>query len=303
MSSEQITPSEEAFQSCLKAPVLAVPTTLMFIFIIPSIIFTWISALDGTIAMWQGAVINGLLTYGLFSVIHDASHRSLSQNSLLNEGIGGAGLLFLFPYAPMVVVRWVHNQHHIHTNGPKDPDIFEHQAPWWQVPLRWTFFDGYYIYYFFKYGTKVLKRHAVSLAVYYTSLALLVAAALYMGYGYEIFMLWFIPSRISLFLIAVVFVILPHHPATVSQAEDKYMATTMRFGWEWLLTPLLVYQNYHLIHHLWPEIPFYKMHKAWYFKYDELNAHNLSRQTAFGIEPANIESHINFDHTKLKPNT
>lgn len=99
-------------------------------------------------------------------------------------------------------------------------------------------------------------------------------------------------------MIAVVFVILPHAPNKVGQEEDKYMATTMRMGWEWLLTPLLVYQNYHLIHHLYPEIPFYKMHKAWYLKYDEINAHNVSFQTAFGVAPANLESHLNFDHSK-----
>ena len=300
MTKEKINPSEEAFQSCLKPPVLAIPTTLMFIAIIPSIVFTWIYAMDGTIAMWQGAIINGLLTYGLFSVIHDASHRSLSQNSLINEGIGGIGLLFLFPYAPMVPVRWVHNQHHIHTNGEKDPDIFEHSATWWQVPFKWSCFDVYYIYYFFKYGQKVLKRHLVSLVLYYSSLTVAVIAALYMGYGYEIFMLWFIPSRISLFLIAVVFVILPHHPATVTQAENKYMATTMRMGWEGLLTPLMVYQNYHLIHHLYPEVPFYKMHKVWYLKYDEINAENLSIQKPLGMVPGNIEDHHNYDHSQVK---
>ena len=298
MKAEELAHSEQAFQDCLKSPVLAIPTTLMFLFILPSIVLTWVYATNGTITMWQGAIINGLLTYGLFSVIHDSAHRSLSRYSWLNEWIGYIGLLFLFPYAPMAPVRWVHNQHHIHTNGQKDPDRFEHEATWWQVPFKWSCFDVYYIYYFFKYGQKVMKKHAKSLIAYYTSLIIFVTAALYLGYGYEIFMLWFIPSRISLFLIAVVFVILPHHPATVSQAEDKYMATTMRMGWEGLLTPLMVYQNYHLIHHLWPEIPFYKMHKAWYLKYDEINAHNLSIQKPLGLVPANIESHRNYDHSK-----
>jgi len=298
VKAEKSAHSEQAFQDCLKSPVLAIPTTLMFLFIIPSITLTWMYCLDGSLSMWQGSIINGLLTYGLFSVIHDSSHHSLSRNVLINDGIGAIGLLFLFPYAPMSPVRWVHNQHHIHTNGSKDPDLFEHRASWWQAPLYWSCFDAYYIYYFFKYGQKVMKRHAKSLIAYYSALTVAVVVALYMGYGYEIFMLWFIPSRISLFLIAVVFVILPHHPATVSQAEDKYMATTMRMGWEGLLTPLMVYQNYHLIHHLYPEIPFYKMHRAWYLKYDEINAHNLSIQKPFGLVPANIASHENFEHSK-----
>ncbi|MDX2426185.1 MAG: fatty acid desaturase [Cycloclasticus sp.] len=302
MSTEQTTPtSEEYFRTLIKAPTLAIPTTLMFIAVMTSMGAVWYYALEGSLPLWQGAIINGFLSYCLFSVIHDSSHRSLSSNNFLNEGIGGVALFFLFPYAPMVLLRWVHNKHHIHANGPLDPDLFEHQSPWWQVPFRWSCFDGYYIYYFFKYGGKVMKKHASYLIVYYSLLVIGIVAVVYTGYSYEVLMLWFVPTRISLFLIAVVFVILPHQPATVSQEEDPYMATTMRMGWEWLLTPLLVYQNYHLIHHLYPEIPFYKMHKVWYLKYDEINAQNISKQTAFGLEPANIESHKNFDHSKHAP--
>ena len=298
MSTEQIAPSEKLFQSYLKSPFLAMPTVIIFFLVMGGMYNVWVYALAGTLPMWAGALINGILSYWLFSIIHDASHHSLSSNKLINETVGGIGLFFLFPYAPMIALRWVHNKHHIHANGPMDPDQFEHNSPWWQVPIRWSCFDAYYIYYFFKYGGKVIKRNLVPLIAFYTALIVAFITALYFGYGYEIFMLWFIPSRISLFLIAVVFVILPHHPATVGQEEDKYMATTMRMGWEWLLTPLMVYQNYHLIHHLWPEIPFYKMHKAWYLKYDEINAENISLQTAFGLEPANLESHQNFDHSK-----
>jgi fatty acid desaturase len=68
----------------------------------------------------------------------------------------------------------------------------------------------------------------------------------------------------------------------------------MRMGWEWLLTPLLVYQNYHLIHHLYPTVPFYKMHKVWYLRYDEHAKHNVSYQTAFALEPDNIDVHRQF---------
>lgn len=299
MNSQLDLASEDYFSSLRKAQPLAIPTAGLFIFIMTGIGTVWYQALAGNLPMWMGAIINGLLTYGLFSVIHDASHHSLSSNKALNETVGSIGLFFLFPYAPMVALRWVHNRHHIYANGPMDPDRFEHESPWWQVPFRWSFFDGYYIYYFFKHGGKVLKRHAKALIVYYTLLVLLFAASLYLDFGYELFMLWFIPSRITLFLIAIVFVILPHQPALVAQNEDPYMATTMRLGWEWLLTPLMVYQNYHLIHHLYPDIPFYKMHKVWYLKYDEINAKNISKQTAFGLQPSNIKSHICFDHSKF----
>ena len=162
------------------------------------------------------------------------------------------------------------------------------------MPFRWAFFDVAYIYYFLKFGKSVRKRHGSQLIIYYSFLAVLFAVAMYTGFGLELFMLWFIPSRITLFLIAVVFVILPHYPAMVAQDENPYMATTMRLGWEWLLTPLLVYQNYHLVHHLYPEIPFYRMHKAYFVRFDEINAQDIPRQSAFGLTPQNIASHHRF---------
>lgn len=247
------TSTDEHFERLRQAPVLALPTALLFVVSMAGIATTWYLALNAMIPLWVGAIANGVITYLLFSVIHDASHKSLSSVGWINESIGAIGLFFLFPYAPMVLLRWVHNKHHTHTNGPKDPDRFEHESPLWQVPFRWTFFDGAYIWYFVKYGQNVRKKHGTELVVFYSFLMLLFVAALYFGFGWELFMLWFVPSRITLFIIAIVFVILPHHPAIIAQEEDPYMATTMRFGWEWLLNPLLVYQNYHLIHHLWPE--------------------------------------------------
>lgn len=284
--------SDQHFEQLRLAPVLALPTAALFMVSMGGIALTWYLALTGVIPLWIGAIANGLITYLLFSVIHDAAHKSLSSVNWINETIGAIGLFFLFPYAPMVLLRWVHNKHHSHANGPKDPDRFEHEAPWWQIPIRWTFFDGAYIWYFVKYGQSVRRKHGTELVIFYSFLFLLFGGAIYFGYGWELFMLWFLPSRITLFIIAIVFVILPHHPAVVAQDEDPYMATTMRFGWEWLLNPLLVYQNYHLIHHLYPEIPFYRMHKAYFLKYDEINAHRIPRQKAFRLRPENYEEHF-----------
>jgi hypothetical protein len=41
-------------------------------------------------------------------------------------------------------------------------------------------------------------------------------------------------------------------------------------------------------------VPFYKMHRVWYLRYDEHTKHNVSYQTAFALEPQNIEVHRRF---------
>ena len=289
---------EEYFEQLRRPPLLALPTALLFVASMGGIGGVWYLAMTGQMPIWLGTIANGLITYLLFSVIHDAAHYSLSRVKWLNETIGAIGLFFLFPYAPMVLLRWVHNKHHSYANGPLDPDRFEHESPWWQAPFRWMFFDGAYIHYFIKRGQNVRKKHGRELVGFYAALLALFVGAIYFGFGFELFMLWFLPSRITLFLIAVVFVILPHYPAMVAQDEEPYMATTMRYGCEWLLTPVLVYQNYHLIHHLYPEIPFYRMHKAYFIKFDEINRQDISRQTAFGLKPENMASHLAYRQSR-----
>ena len=56
-------------------------------------------------------------------------------------------------------------------------------------------------------------------------------------------------------------------------------------GWEWLITPLMVYQNYHLIHHLYLNVPFYNHLKNGHLKYGELVAERPAVQSAFGLMP------------------
>ena len=277
-----------------KSPVLAVPTTLICIAMMAVIIGSWAAALDGSLPMWLACIINGLASYGMFSVIHDASHRAISSNKWVNDGIGTIGLVFLFPYAPMPILRWLHIQHHRFTNADNDPDWFTATSPRWQAPFRWAFFDGYYMYYYFRYGGEFVTKFMGVFLTYVVTALVILSAAIYYGYGLEVLVLWFIPTRIGLLLIDIVFVILPHAPGIVKCEDNEYLATTMRMGWEWLLTPIMVYQNYHLIHHLYPTVPFYKMHRVWHLKKDELNKHEVSYQTAFTLEPENVEVHKGF---------
>jgi len=233
------------------------------------IVATWYFALAGILPMWAGCAINGVLAYGMFSIAHDGTHRAISRVSWLNEFVGGIGLFFLLPYAPMPVTRWIHMQHHRFTNAETDPDRFTHDSPAWQVPFRWSNFDLYYLVYFVKHGGAMRQKHWRLVCGYISAVVVVVVCASIAGYGYEVLMLWLLPTRIALFLVSLVFVFLP----------------------------LLVYQNYHLIHHLYPTVPFYRIHDVWYLKYDELNEGNVSYQTAFGMAPENMASHVSYHQT------
>ena len=74
----------------------------------------------------------------------------------------------------------------------------------------------------------------------------------------------------------------PHCPAQISAKEDKYKETTIRLAKEWLLTPLMVYQNYHL----YPSVPFYKYIKVWNLWRDALMQKKPAVQIGLKLRPS-----------------
>ena len=280
---------EQYFRELKQTPSMSWPALGTFLIGLAMIGGASSMALSGGMPLWGAMLVNGFGLYLLFSIMHESLHRNVSSNSRLNEILGRISLMLLIPAAPLEIARWAHFQHHRFTSSDQDPDNFIHHATWWQIPLRWPNFDLYYLYSFLRNGGEQRKRHARALISSAVIFIALVATLTYLGYGMEVLFLWILASRIGLALVALIFVFLPHYPGDVSFEENEYQATTIRQGWEWLLTPLFVYQNYHLIHHLYPTAPFYNYAKIWHLKYDELIAHNPAIQTGFGLTPINRE--------------
>jgi len=95
----------------------------------------------------------------------------------------------------------------------------------------------------------------------------------------------FIPTRIAKYIIVIAFDFLPHYPHEAYAKEEPYQCTSNRVGFEWLLTPLLFYQNYHLVHHLYPAIPFYRYLKVWNARKNYHEAQNPAITDAFSLRP------------------
>jgi fatty acid desaturase len=281
---------DEYFRELLKPPRIAWPTVTLFGLSLTIIVFSTYFTVTDRLPLWLGALLNGFAMYNLFSVAHDAAHRALSSNRFINETFGRLAVMMFMPMAPFEAVRWIHMQHHRFTNGESDPDRHVHHAKWWQLPLMWPNVDLFYIAYFIRYGGDQLKKNIKPLMIYTIVFVVLVSVAISNGYGWDVLFLWFIASRFGLFLIDCVFVYLPHYPGHISAEDDVYKASTIRRGGEWFLTPLMVSQNYHLIHHLYPTLPFYRYQKVWHLKYDELVSKNPAVQTTFGLQPVNIKN-------------
>lgn len=267
-----------------RAPAVAWPTVTMCAILVSTYAAVYYLGFTGQLSLWIGMLINTIVGYLSFSINHDALHRAVSTNTRLNDWIGEISLTTMLPYVDLKLFRWAHIRHHRFANGEHDPDKhFKGSA--WTLPLRWMVIDIVYLFHALNHGDKVSRPalHAsLRRAVVFFGL---VGALIWAGYGMEVLMLWFVPIRLVSIMLGFSFFWLPHVPHDVSQQEHFTRATTVRKGFESLLGPLLQYQNYHLIHHLFPGTPFYNNYKVFKLIEPELSQYELAVQHGLDIQP------------------
>ena len=284
--SYQLSPAQRAdFKMLTSPPAIAWPTIIMLAAGWAVIITVNTLGVAGSLPLWACALINGVAGYMMFSAVHDSIHRAVSSNTQLNDWVGRLALVPLSLMAGLGLFRWGHIQHHRYSVSQQDPDRWTYQGPGWLLPIKWMLIDLWYFYVVITSHDKVAYKHLKptlgATAISLTTIGLLIWA----GYGIEVLMLWFIPSRIAALLLGFAFFWLPHEPHDVSQAEHFTRSSTIRVGYEWLMSPLLQYQNFHLIHHLHPRTPFYNNGKVWHLLEASLRKHELAIQEGFAIKP------------------
>jgi beta-carotene hydroxylase len=92
-------------------------------------------------------------------------------------------------------------------------------------------------------------------------------AALASGALGTLFVIWLGPALLAVLLLAFAFDFLPHYPYDTA---ERYYDTRIYPGR--VLNALLLGQNYHLIHHLWTTIPWYRYRAVFAQIGDELAA-------------------------------
>lgn len=253
--------------------VFAFPTVLLTFAIAGSYAAVVAAAVNGVIPLWLGFAINAVLAYAAFTPAHEASHWNISGRRRglrwLNELCGWLSMAMLLDC--YVVLRAAHMQHHAHTNDPeRDPDYFKPRSgPLAVVARSYAIFAGYLNSYREDARARGLRmRHHALVALWYAGLLGVGVTASLMGYTVEVLTLWVAPALAALFFLALVFDYVPHWP---HEEQDRYRNTRI------LLFPglstLLLSQNYHLIHHLYPTIPFYRYGDTFREIREELVAH------------------------------
>lgn len=240
-------------------PEVAWGTIVLAMGIVVGYVLTISSVLSGHFSYLVACGICSVLTYASFTVMHDAGHGSIVRmGSRLKPLESFLGWLSSIPmlYAPYRYFTYMHAQHHAFTNDPdRDPDYFSCGEKWYQILANIFLITGQYA----KIAATKLHSHKGMRDTYFSTIVyfvLMISTLVWfsvIGYGAEVLFLAVIPNIISAVFTYLFFDYIPHHP---HKSRDRYKDT--RIFPSRILNILLLGQNYHLIHHMYPRLPWYK---------------------------------------------
>lgn len=219
------------------------------------------------IPLWLTAVLNTILAYLIFTPLHEAAHgnvRGNHKNLYWLEQLVGimSGMLLLGPFSSF---RFIHLAHHAHTNDhDHDPDMWVHGRNHLEVAIRCLSILPYYYFFFFSSPKRAARKYFISAILWLLSFA---GLAIYLGAKSSMWLplfAWIVPGICANGLLAFFLDFIPHVP------HDKlyrYHNSNVIFGKAIYLVTMA--HSFHIIHHLWPRIPFYSYKTAFsYFKED-----------------------------------
>lgn len=229
-------------------------------------------ALTGELAWPVAAVGLTLVAYAAFTPMHEAAHGNVSGGVAgwrwLDPAVGWAmSLLF---GSPFWAFRAVHLRHHGRTNQDDDPDLWVASPhPLGVVARCLTILPHYHWVYLRRlmWATPASAREGrVAAAVLLATAAAAVGVAI-AGGGAALLALWLGPVWLASGMLAFAFDWLPHVP---HQRIGRYVDT--RAIDVRALDAVLLGQNLHNVHHLYPRVPFFRYRAVFDAMADEFEA-------------------------------
>jgi fatty acid desaturase len=286
MPAHLLTP--EKVRSIVTVPTVAIPTVLLAVMCCIGVLIMITGLHLGVISPSMCLVINSIFIFASFTPLHDATHGSIAKSPFrwVNDFIGLlCGFVMCLPYAAF---RYLHLQHHQHTNDvEKDPDVYTSFGPWYVLPFRWMTIEyHHYSCYLKVFFNRSISERVLALGQMVMNYGL-VWYCIHTGHTTTVLYGWLLPGRVAVFFLALFFDYLPHRPHSHTRKENEYLATSLTALWPSkssisLLTWPLLHQNYHNIHHLVPYIPFYMYETVWTECKDELEKQGTQTIPIFG---------------------
>lgn len=228
----------------------------------------WSLLLFPVVVMWIGA-----RQHALAVLMHEGSHYHLFRNRALNDVVSEVFLawpLFITTQA----YRTSHFAHHRHVNTDRDPDFLRKQGAEWIFPKTWPALGLLLLKDVFGLNTyqqllevsdlsdpkdgrsKKVDSYSIVRIVYYVSI---LAVVTYFQIWPIFLLLWIVPLLTWLKMILRIRSIAEHYSVENDHVYSRTRTTLPSIVEKLLIAPRNI--NYHLEHHLYPSVPFFRLPK------------------------------------------
>jgi len=236
-----------------------------------------VAGLTGQLSLVLGLLINTVLASLFYMPMHEAVHGNISGRQErwrpIEHVVGSLCSIPLgFSYAAH---RSSHLRHHAYTNSPeRDPDAYTDgklsalPGKWFAVVIATSFLP---VFAFIPASRGLLpaevrnslladgdkKSGLVQLRYWAMNSAVLILAFV-LGVGWPAVFFWYLPARLQALWLLFVFAWYPHHPA---KETGRYVDTRVAvFRGSGLL---IRGHDHHALHHLYPQVPHYRLRALW----------------------------------------
>lgn len=220
--------------------------------------------------------VNSWVGYAWYTVHHDATHKAISgrdpNRRWLDTTFGQiAGVMMQLEFKGYAQN---HLKHHAHTNTDQDPDLIV-KGPLWQMPIKWAVGMVFMSILLLPGGgrvqTAIIKKLSPAMApsserdkrdarrqrLLSQAAMILLLATIPLGGFKAAFLLWYLPGRVGGLYLTILFQWLPHFPFDRTDRWGNTRVTRWP-GSTWMM----LQQDRHLIHHLYPSIPWFRYRQA-----------------------------------------
>ncbi len=237
-------------------------------------LFNSYSAAVGAPVYLISIIIIASRQHALLVIAHDCAHFRISDRKFLNDFIGNVfcsfpGLIGVNAY------RTHHLNHHRHLNSDQDPDWARKiHLQEWQFPMNSQKLSKILISQLYRGGLEWLrltylinkinsaKKNFFQKENFGVATLWISATAVFVINGWTLLFCfyWIVPLLLVMPLMQRFRSITEHFSLPGETQFSSSRLTTANFVEEFLIAPHAV--NYHLVHHLFPAIPHYKIKKA-----------------------------------------
>ena len=244
-------------------PTLAWPTIVILLISFTGFGLSTYAYLMGLLSPLITVPLSSFFVFWSFTPLHEAVHRNLSTIYWLNDLIGTVSAQLFIPGFTTTLYRYLHVTHHSRTGQDNDPDLkFTHKNLLY-CWLNGAFLDLLWSKFYFSEWSERPKGERARFVLSLTLYVALLGVAFSSPFAVEFVLAFLLPILFGRVITVHLFATIQHRQGHEQRVDPIGATSVQDIHSKWWQHLFMLGQSQHLIHHLYPGVPWYKYDSIW----------------------------------------